>query len=680
MEMDITEHLRKCAASFGDEPLLVAPDGQVLSLAQGYIPLLANFTYEDKAAKGFRKRNADDKPESPVYFSALELVRDHQYLLLSGSSGSGKTTFAKHLAFGLATTGSFESLHLIRNEEGIIHEEHWPAKNIIPWYIKIDDAQSLRTLIEEAVPQLISSLADNLDKGHSLLILLDTIQTTGDNGPALIAKLLGLVQDIGNIKLLFLGEARIVKQWGLPSGIVRHDMLPLLEFQRRQVLSSLTQISPSEVVIGIGAAAANPAYFALSLQASIRGDQAEEILDAWLAGVAPDTAASDALLAQAFEHLGEKPHDGFSSKAVQELLAARHLFDLPVATAVTLFHKKPSESEPVLYSLLARLEKAGNSSNLIKDLISGSGYNAQLGSLLVSDFITEPGYLRDQIPGHMLAIIEEGNLPAVQREQAGRILSRLGDPRDLTALALIPAGCFLFGSDNHPNSLPVGTISLKSFQIGLYTVVNRDYSLFVNKTGRNWQSPDGFAPDRQNAPATDLSWNDATAYCKWLTIHWHSIGKISSNEQVRLPTEPEWERASRGDQKLSGSAEPIFPWGTAWQDNTANYEESGFNTTCSVGLFPNGRSPYGCYDMSGNIWEWCTTLWGDNMTTPTFKYPWRNDEREALEAPASQRRVLRGGCFSSGRAKISCTYRGSLEPGGFWRGNGFRIVVAPINE
>ena len=69
-------------------------------------------------------------------------------------------------------------------------------------------------------------------------------------------------------------------------------------------------------------------------------------------------------------------------------------------------------------------------------------------------------------------------------------------------------------------------------------------------------------------------------------------------------------------------------------------------------------------------------LWGDDMATPSFAYPYANDGREAETADPSVRRVLRGGCFSSGATKACCTYRGSLEPNGRWRGNGFRIVVS----
>ena len=80
--------------------------------------------------------------------------------------------------------------------------------------------------------------------------------------------------------------------------------------------------------------------------------------------------------------------------------------------------------------------------------------------------------------------------------------------------------------------------------------------------------------------------------------------------------------------------------------------------------------------MAGQVWEWCLTLWGEDMARPSFAYPWRDDGRESYDAPDAVRRVLRGGCFSSGPAKANVAYRGSLEAGGFWRGNGFRIVVA----
>lgn len=169
----------------------------------------------------------------------------------------------------------------------------------------------------------------------------------------------------------------------------------------------------------------------------------------------------------------------------------------------------------------------------------------------------------------------------------------------------------------------------------MYPVVNQDYAIFVRETDRQWQSRDGFDPEKQNVPATDLSWYDAVAYCAWLASRWQVSGKIDHDEHVRLPTEPEWERAACGDQKHEDthSDKAIYPWGTEWQDDATNYEESGFNARCPVGLFPKGRSPYGCYDMAGQIWEWCTTLWGEDMATPSFQYPWRDDELRLRGTP-----------------------------------------------
>jgi iron(II)-dependent oxidoreductase len=313
---------------------------------------------------------------------------------------------------------------------------------------------------------------------------------------------------------------------------------------------------------------------------------------------------------------------------------------------------------------------------LIEALVAGSGDDVLRGALLAAELQTEAGPLKERIAAQILAVVSKGALSAPERERAGRILSVWNDPRDLDALAQIPAGSFTFGSNTHPNSAPSHAVEVEAFRIGLYPVTNAVYGAFVRATGRPWRSPDGFAKDRRNAPATDLTWHDARAYCDWLTDRWRKEERIEAEEVVRLPTEPEWERAARGDQRDFGDETIIYPWDGEWSVDAANSEEAGFNNTCTVGLFPKGRSAYGCYDMTGQVWEWNTTLWGEDMTTPSFTYPYREDGREAIDARPSIRRVLRGGCFSSNRMKASCTYRGSLEPDGFWRGNGFRIVVA----
>ncbi|KAH8198394.1 hypothetical protein TruAng_007429 [Truncatella angustata] len=726
--MNLIKRLQTEATSFGFEPLLILPSGRSIQLAYGYIPLLVSFTHEDKAAKGLRKRKPDEKPKPPVYFSALELVRDERILLLTGAAGSGKTSFAKHLSYCLAN-GSLEAQPLVRNELGMVYDESWEAAGrVLSSYFTVDNLETLRGLRETTLPELVESWSEGVRQGAragtSLLIILDTVEKAESReGRELLASIVAFVEKSGSARLLVLGETEALKNWVLPPAIARHELLPLLVIQRQHALDSIANwtepatttekgyIKKETCVIpqgtGAGAAAALPAIFALALHASHSGSKAEDTLDAWLAVVCPSSDLASRLSVDAFDRVvatvnkqQTRPHlhrDVYPSSsrsmpwlastgAVQQLLAARHLANLVPDAAVELFHLASSLVEPTIQSVLVRLEASGEKQRrhaLIQGLLDGPSINAQRGTLVISDLVDKESELGKRIMGHVLDIVNQGTLSTSERQRAGCILSRLGDPRDLTALTIVPFGTFIFGSRTHPNSQPVEPLSLRnSFRIGIYPVVNREYALFIKETRRAWLSPDGFTPEYRNAPATDLTWFDARAYCVWLTKRWHADGSIDRAEEVRLPTEPEWERAARGNQNCTGEdCELVYPWGTKWLDDGANSDESGLNRQCAVGLFPTGRSPYGCYDMAGQVWEWCSTLWGEDMATPSFKYPYRDDDgREALcdDVPGHIRRVLRGGCFSSARAKVCCTYRGSLEPAGFWRGNGFRIVVAPV--
>ena len=82
------------------------------------------------------------------------------------------------------------------------------------------------------------------------------------------------------------------------------------------------------------------------------------------------------------------------------------------------------------------------------------------------------------------------------------------------------------------------------------------------------------------------------------------------------------------------------------------------STASAVGCFPNGASPYGCEDMSGNVLEWTRSLWGKDWQTPEFKYPYRLDDgRENLDESDEIRRVLRGGAFDGNDWYVRCAYR-----------------------
>jgi formylglycine-generating enzyme required for sulfatase activity len=96
-------------------------------------------------------------------------------------------------------------------------------------------------------------------------------------------------------------------------------------------------------------------------------------------------------------------------------------------------------------------------------------------------------------------------------------------------------------------------------------------------------------------PADYVSWYDATAFCRWLSAR---LGF-----EVRLPDEWEWQWAAQ-----SGRPDHAYPWGTEWQEGLANTYEAGIGRTTAVGMYPDGRSLQGVYDLAGNVWEWCRNL------------------------------------------------------------------------
>ncbi len=675
----LRENLLASARSYGQAPLLALPDGTTADLDRGYIPLLVNFSFEDKAANGLRRLRGQTEPEPAVYFSAIEMARDHPSLILAGETGSGKTTFGRHLAY-LSAGEKVVSNSLPRNDAGTVHEERWDLENVLPVYVPVENGKSVGNLVDEAFPEADTVLSSNEWKhsNASFLVILDDVEVADVYSKTFLNDAQAFQAKYPRIRLLLLGEASVVKTWMLPAAFTRYDVLPLLKTQRRHAAKRLAGIDLDVNDVALGTAAANPAQFAMALNAADAGHDAEILTDRWLTKIAGNAEISSFLCACAFDALSGDLDDPtiLPVKRVRQLLAARHLLSQPVSVAVEVFRKQPSVWEPVLVSLAARLAKAGDVARLVEALIEGDGEDALRGALLSAPLLHESEELRERIAVHLLKIVTEGALTIPERERAGRQLSIWGDTRNLDGLADIPGGCFTFGWNGHPNSSPTEPVTVGDFRIGLYPVTNGAYGLFAQETGRLWRSSDAAAEDRRNAPATDLTWRDACAYCDWLTTRWRKEARIGPDEIVRLPTEPEWERAARGDMPDTDVETITYPWGVGWIDDASNSEEAGFNNTCTVGLFPKGRSPYGCFDMAGQVWEWCTTLWGEEMATPSFSYPYRNDGRENLEASPTVRRILRGGCFSSNSLKACCTYRGSLEPDGFWRGNGFRIVVA----
>ena len=147
----------------------------------------------------------------------------------------------------------------------------------------------------------------------------------------------------------------------------------------------------------------------------------------------------------------------------------------------------------------------------------------------------------------------------------------------------------------------------------------------------------GSGPDH---PVTHVSWADAQAFCAW------AAGQ--SGQRVRLPTEAEWEKAARG---ADGSP---FPWGQEGPGPTrCNFGET-YGGTNPVGYFsPHGDSPFGCADMAGNVWEWCTDGYAE--LPAQFSANPRGPE-------GGQYRVMRGGCWEDDWMAMQTFYRGRWEP------------------
>jgi transcriptional regulator with XRE-family HTH domain len=160
---------------------------------------------------------------------------------------------------------------------------------------------------------------------------------------------------------------------------------------------------------------------------------------------------------------------------------------------------------------------------------------------------------------------------------------RLTHPIDGKVMVLVPAGIFPFGPENQPVSLP-------AFYIDLTPTTNEDYAKFVAATGYrapiHWAAS-AFPDELREHPVVHVTYRDAVRYAQWA--------------QKALPTAAEWEKAARGEK---GNA---YPWGNQATVAKCNVRESGIDGTTPVHRYRSGVSPYGVYDLSGNVWEWCGT-------------------------------------------------------------------------
>lgn len=268
-----------------------------------------------------------------------------------------------------------------------------------------------------------------------------------------------------------------------------------------------------------------------------------------------------------------------------------------------------------------------------------------------------------RVRGHLCSLLEQGQLTPRERAEAGSALSALGDPRDFDEMIPIPGGEFEMGGEGDEDEKPRHKVWVADFRMAKYPVTNGQYADFVAATGHppppHWRGSTP-PPHLRTRPVVNVSWRDAQAYCSWLSQE--------RGEAVRLPSEAEWEKAARGSDGRE------FPWGNTFDRNRANMRDTGIGDTSPVGIFPDGVSPYGCYDMAGNVWEWTRSLWGKDWEKPSFKYPYNpEDGREDEAAGDDVTRVVRGGSWHNSVINVRCAVRHWYGPNDRYDYYGFRV-------
>jgi len=231
-------------------------------------------------------------------------------------------------------------------------------------------------------------------------------------------------------------------------------------------------------------------------------------------------------------------------------------------------------------------------------------------------------------------------------------------------------GGTVFLEDASPDGGTVGGEYLvRDFAIAEFPVTNAQYVKFLHSENgfanpRWW----GFSPEatrwRQDhpnpkptafngagLPRTRVSWFDSLAFCAWLTAE--LAHDLSTNLVIRLPTEQEWQRAALGDTGWS------YPWGEALDEKRSNYANH-VGKPSPVEQYPDGKSVYGVMDLTGNVWEWCLTGWG----------------QESIDLQGYTYRIIKGGAWNIDNPDhLRANDRGSHPPRGRLNDCGFRVLL-----
>lgn len=249
-------------------------------------------------------------------------------------------------------------------------------------------------------------------------------------------------------------------------------------------------------------------------------------------------------------------------------------------------------------------------------------------------------------------------------------------------IIFVQGGTFQMGS-NDDDEKPIHSVTLSNYSIGKYELTVDEFRSFISETSHktdaekdggsyvyvsennDWHLKKGVTwkcdiagnvrpKSDGNHPVIHVSWNDAVAYCKWLS------GKTS--KRYSLPTEAQWEYAARGGSSRNGSKYS----GSNGLNSVAWYDANSGNKTHFVGS--KSANELGIYDMSGNVQEWCND-WNGSYSSAAISNP--------TGAATGMNRVCRGGSWSDGAERCRVASRGEDEPWNRHDYVGFRVVSFP---
>jgi formylglycine-generating enzyme required for sulfatase activity len=587
---------------------------------------------------------------------------------------------------------------------GQIHRfvDRWHAHIAVQRGLRPDDAQGQAELLKQAI--FGSDRLQTLAERPLLLTLMASLHAW--RGGSLPEKREELYADAVDLLLDWWESRRIVRHAAGTVAAIQSSLAEWLKVDRERVRALLNKL----------------AYQAHARQPDLAhtADVPEGALVSGLMALSQNPDVNPAqLVAYLIQRAGLLLPRGagvytFPHRTFQEYLAACHLTDHNYPDlAAQLAREEPDRWREV--ALLAGAKAARGTSSAIWSLVDALCYkdlspeteqseSDAWGALFAGQALAESSTLtqvgdRNQLKlarvrAHLARILEEGRLPEVERASAGIALARLGDPRVGVALdpstglpditwCEVPAGRFLMGSVDDSlclfgNEMPQCEVELAAFRASRFPVTVAQFASFVSAGGyeerrywteAGWHSAGertgshcyGGVFDLPNHPVVGVSWFEAVAFCHWLTEQLRQTGSISPGEEVRLPSEAEWEKAARGTDGR------IYPWGNEFDPDKCNMVDTGIGSTSVVGAFPAGASPYGILEMSGNVWEWCRTRWHESCGESVD---------DCLEGTAP--RVLRGGAFLNDQRHVRCSCRNYHHPYNWYAHYGFRVVMAPV--